>query len=264
MFVPNGTRSSQYAARNGWVWVEVGRQEFVGSAEPEVLEPNSIQPLVDRTRVVNGVPSIVNVNGSVTPAVLSSPVSVVKPLMSSGLKATIAPKSDPTKAEPVVLQNASADFSQDSWHVSAAIDGREDSGWAVSPQFGKNHEATFETKTDIGGEGGSVLTITISQQYPDGKHALGKFRLFVTGGARPLTKSKLPELVAAALAVPKDQRTPDQAATLTSHYKSLDAEHARLASEVQKAAEQAKSARAVGVQDLAWALINNPAFLFNR
>jgi len=70
--------------------------------------------------------------------------------------------------------------------------------------------------------------------------------------------------VAAALAVPKDQRTPDQAATIAAHYKSLDAEHARLSAEVQRTAEQAKSARAIGVQDLGWALINNPAFLFNR
>jgi len=28
--------------------------------------------------------------------------------------------------------------------------------------------------------------------------------------------------------------------------------------------DQMKNARAVGIQDLAWALINNPAFLFNR
>jgi hypothetical protein len=181
----------------------------------------------------------------------------------SELKLSIAPAAG-GDAAPVELAGASADFSQEAWHVSAAIDGSDQTGWAVSPQFGKPHEATFETKSDAGGEGGSLLTITISQQYPDGKHALGKFRLFVTDGARPLTKSKLPELVAAALAVPKDQRTPEQAATLAAHYKSLDADYARLASEVQKAAEQAKSARAIGVQDLAWALINNPAFLFNR
>ena len=68
---------------------------------------------------------------------------------------TIAPKSDPSKAEPVDLQNASADFSQDNWHVAGAIDGNEDTGWAVSPQFGKTHEAIFETKADAGHEGGS-------------------------------------------------------------------------------------------------------------
>jgi hypothetical protein len=38
----------------------------------------------------------------------------------------------------------------------------------------------------------------------------------------------------------------------------------RLAEAAKTAADQAKNARALGVQDLAWALINNPAFLFNR
>jgi hypothetical protein len=162
---------------------------------------------------------------------------------------------------PVELAASSSDFHQEGWHVSGAIDGNEETGWAVSPEFGKNHEAIFETKADaaIG-----TVAITISQQYVDGKHCLGKFRLSVTDGTRPLTKAKLPALVATAIAVPKEQRTAEQTAAIAAHFQSLDAELARLSADVQKSAEQAKSARAIGVQDLAWALINNPAFLFNR
>jgi hypothetical protein len=182
----------------------------------------------------------------------------------SELKATIAPKSDPAKVEPLVLQNASADFSQEAWHISAAIDGREDTGWAVSPQFGKNHEAVFETKADAGHEGGSIVTLALSQQYPDGKHLLGRFRISVTDASRPIGGTKLPEAIAAALAVPKDQRNADQLALLTAHYKTLDSEFARLNAELQRAQDQAKNARAIGIQDLGWALINSPAFLFNR
>jgi hypothetical protein len=181
----------------------------------------------------------------------------------SELKVSLAAAGSEESA-PVELAAASADFNQEGWHVSGAIDGNDQTGWAVSPQFGKAHEAIFETKADAGKAGGSVITITISQQYPDGKHALGKFRLSVTDGARPLTKSKLPEPVAAALAVPGEKRSAEQTGLLAAHYRSLDTEHARLTSELQKATEQAKSARAIGVQDLAWALINNPAFLFNR
>jgi hypothetical protein len=182
----------------------------------------------------------------------------------SELKVANAPKSDPAKAEPLELQNASADFNQDNWHVSGAIDGSDQTGWAVSPQFGKNHTATFETKVNAGHDGGSILTITISQQYPDGKHLLGKFRLSITDGTRPLGGAKLPEAIAAALAVPKEQRTAEQAAAIAAHYRSFDADLARLTADVQKAADQMKNARALGVQDLAWALINSPAFLFNR
>ena len=182
----------------------------------------------------------------------------------SELKVGIAPKNDPSKVEPLELANASADFSQEAWHVSAAIDGNVDTGWAVMPQFGKPHAAVFETKADAGYDGGSVLTIGLTQQYPDGTHLLGRFRISVTDGKRPLSGARLPEQVAAALAVPKEQRTAEQSAALAAHYRSLDSELARLNTEVQQAAEQMKNARQIGVQDIAWALINSPAFLFNR
>ena len=109
-----------------------------------------------------------------------------------------------------------------------------------------------------------MLTITISQQYVDGKHVLGKYRLSVTDGTRPLTREKLPEAVAAALAVPKDQRTDEQKAAIAAHYRTLDSDLERLSAAVKTAGDQVKNARALGLQDLAWALINNPAFLFNR
>jgi Protein of unknown function (DUF1553)/Protein of unknown function (DUF1549) len=180
------------------------------------------------------------------------------------LKATIASKADPSQSQTVNLENATADFSQDNYPVAAAIDGNPETGWAVSPQFGKAHEAIFETRDDAGHDGGSVLTISISQQYTDGKHVLGKFRLSVTDGTKPLARPKLPEAVAAALAVPQADRTVEQSAVIAAQYRSLDADLARLEAAVKSAGDQIKNARALGIQDLAWALINSPAFLFNR
>ncbi|MDX1947597.1 MAG: DUF1549 and DUF1553 domain-containing protein, partial [Pirellulaceae bacterium] len=183
----------------------------------------------------------------------------------SELKLSLASKADATKTAAVALQGGSADFAQASFPAANAIDGNEGTGWAIHPETGKSHTALFETKADAGVDGGSILTITLSHQYQDSQHALGKFRLSVTDGPRPIVGgANLPAPVAAALAVPKDQRTAEQSATLAAHYRSLDPELARLAGEVQKAADQAKNARALGVQDIAWALINSPAFLFNR
>jgi hypothetical protein len=182
----------------------------------------------------------------------------------SELKVLLAPKSEASQSQPLVLENATADFSQDSFSPAAVFDGNDQTGWAISPQFGKSHEAIFETKEETGHEGGSLLTITISQQYADGKHVLGKFRLSVTDAARPLARPKLPEPIAAALAVLKEQRTEEQAAAIAAHYRSLDANLTRLTAEVKSAADQVKNVRLNGIQDLGWALINSPAFLFNR
>jgi hypothetical protein len=180
------------------------------------------------------------------------------------LKVTFAAKGNQSPPVAVVLENGTADFSQSNFSPAGAVDGNDQTGWAISPQFGKSHEAVFEVKENEALKGAGIVTITLSQQYKDGKHLLGKFRLSVTDGERPLNKEKLPEAVAAGLAVPKDQRSAEQAAAVTDYFKSLDAEWTRLSAMAKSAGDQMKNARALGIQDLGWALINSPAFLFNR
>jgi hypothetical protein len=182
----------------------------------------------------------------------------------SELKVTAAAPNDPRGAQPVELHNAAANFSQANWDVRGAVDGNEGTGWAVSPEFNKNHTAIFETKEPAGGDGGAVLTFTFSQQYQDGTHTLGRFRLSITNSPQPFTSSQLPAELVKIIKTPTDQRTAEQKKKLADHYRSTDAELARLEAEVKKSEDLLKNRRLVGVQDLAWALINNPAFLFNR
>src|SRR5262245_19017699 len=87
MTLPSGTRSSQKGARNGLVWTDVGSEALVGLVSLAVLPQNSIQRLVEITRVGLSRPWIFVVNGRVTLAELLSPLSAVKPLISSGLNA---------------------------------------------------------------------------------------------------------------------------------------------------------------------------------
>ena len=70
--------------------------------------------------------------------------------------------------------------------------------------------------------------------------------------------------LAAIVATPKDKRSPEQNTALTTHVLGQDGELARLKNAVAQAEASTKNARLIGVQDLAWALINSPAFLFNR
>jgi hypothetical protein len=163
----------------------------------------------------------------------------------------------------VTLKNAIADFSQKDWAVAGAIDGNPDTGWAIAPQFGVPHVAIFETAAPIANADGSTLTFTLDQHFPGKDHSIGKFRLSVTTSKGPFKLEGPPEAIAKTLNVAAEQRTPEQKAQLTNYFRSLDQQLAQLH---KVAADHPKPAdkRFMGVQDLAWALINTPEFQFNH
>ena len=158
------------------------------------------------------------------------------------VKVSIGPKSDPAKSEAVALAAAVADFSQASYAAAQAIDANEGTGWAVHPETGKPHELAIETKSPVGAAGDSVLTITISQQYTDGLHNLGHFRLSASTSPHPATGSKLPAPIAEALAVPTDKRSDAQKQVLAALLPRLDGDLARLTADVQRSADQLRTA----------------------
>ena len=140
---------------------------------------------------------------------------------------TIVPVAPQTSLElepggPAVVPLAGASDThhqpETEWAAAGSIDadaGR--SGWAVGPQFGKPHSAVFETGGPVGHDGGTVLTFTLTHNYPD--HPLGKFRLLATTKPRPV--GVLPAQIAAALNTPATRRTDAQKAELTEYYKSV-------------------------------------------
>ena len=98
------------------------------------------------------------------------------------------------KATPVRLRNASADFSQESFSVSGAIDGKNDTGWAVMPAFGKTHTAVFETSPPVKASDPTTLTVVLEFQSVYPQHQIGKLRLSVTSDPSPSGNNLSPEL----------------------------------------------------------------------
>jgi hypothetical protein len=174
-----------------------------------------------------------------------------------------APAADPKKVVPVPLQNATATFSQQGFPVGNAIDNNPATGWAVLPVFGKTHIAVFELKQPLGDAKGTTLTFSLDQLFAGKQHNIGRFRLSVTNAKPPVGINSLPDNINQVLAVAPDKRTNEQKAILANYYRSIDREFPRLQ---QAVAEHylPPDARSMGAQDLAWALLNTPAFLFNR
>ncbi|MBI2827171.1 MAG: DUF1553 domain-containing protein [Planctomycetia bacterium] len=179
------------------------------------------------------------------------------------LRASAAPLANLAAGKAVALGPADADFSQADLAAATAVDGDPKTGWAIAPQFGKPHVAVFEAAEDVGAAGGTALSLVLDQQYGT-QHTIGRLRISATAAKRPVKLDGLPPAVLEVLAIAPEKRTAEQQAALAAHYRTQDAEWMRLSAEVERAKQAQSQYRLQGAQDLAWALINSPAFLFNR
>jgi tetratricopeptide (TPR) repeat protein len=105
---------------------------------------------------------------------------------------TAAPEANPTKASPVLMHRAWADYSEYGLPVAAAIDGNDGTAWAIHPYGGQPHVALFEVKEPIVHASGTILTFTLDQRpRPAEPHSLGCFRLSVATQPKALWLEKV-------------------------------------------------------------------------
>jgi hypothetical protein len=214
------------------------------------------------------------------------------------------PVGDPKQAKKLQLHEAKADFSQQSYPIAKAIDGKPDvnQGWAVSPAIASTHWAVFECKEPVSFEGGTKLTFKLTHNFQT-NYLLGRFRLSVSLAKPPFKLGLSEDLLAIVRTDPKN-RGPQQD-VLTKYYRSIEPELLKreqavaaskqplpidprlkelrdqvellvshpvppdrllkqLHDDMEISAVQMTNARLIGAQDVAWALVNSPAFLFNH
>jgi hypothetical protein len=184
-------------------------------------------------------------------------------LVLNDFKVTAVKKDSQDKAKPLPLVRPQATFSQDGFAINNVIDNNPDTGWAIAPQMSRNHAAIFEIKGKAIVQAPSSLTFTLTQRFNSKVHNIGRFRLSVTTQKGPLSLQTPPPEIAKLLHIPPEKRSDQEKSAMINFFRSTDAELARLQRAVSEYIVPA-NARALGAQDLAWALINSPAFLFNH
>ena len=132
----------------------------------------------------------------------------------SKITVAAAPRGS-AEAKPVALVKAVADFEQNKGGLSIAssLDDNPSTGWAVDPQFGKDHAAVFTFGEVVDFEGGATFTVKL-QFAVNTKHNIGRPRLALMADAEPTLKGEdLPAKVAEVL---KKSKQPDFAAKLSA------------------------------------------------
>jgi Protein of unknown function (DUF1553)/Protein of unknown function (DUF1549)/Bacterial Ig-like domain (group 2) len=173
-------------------------------------------------------------------------------------------KNESGKGQRMLFHRAVADFSQEDYPVTSALDGDAQNGWGIAPAFGKRHVAVFELKEPLKpAAGGMNLTFQLDQRFPSRDHNIGRFRVSLTTSKPPLVAGALPDAIAQILSVPRDKRSQLQKDELARYFRQQDPE---LGLRRQHLADFPKpgDCRLPGAEDLAWALINSPEFLFNH
>ncbi|PYT26303.1 MAG: hypothetical protein DMG57_22190 [Acidobacteria bacterium] len=112
--------------------------------------------------------------------------------------------------------------------VEFAIDGNEDTAWGIDAGPGLRNQprkAVFTAAAPVSNAGGTILTFYLSQKHggwnsdDNQNHNLGRFRLAITTAANAIA-DPLPQAVRDVLAIPREQRTPAQIATVFGYWRT--------------------------------------------
>jgi hypothetical protein len=120
----------------------------------------------------------------------------------------------------VEVARAEADFQQDSdsLSISAALDDEPKTGWAVDPQFGKDHSAVFTFSNPLELTNDARFTVKLEFRVND-RHNIGRPRISLTSDVQPsLAGEVLPLAVSALL---KSYGRPGFATSLTSDERTM-------------------------------------------
>jgi len=144
-------------------------------------------------------------------------------------------------AQALTWKQASADFSQDTFPISQAIDGKADTGWAIFPQVGQAHQAVFEFAEPLRLSEEKRLTLVLECQSQFAQHQPGRIRVSLTDSSTPHDAHGPSANIAQIVKLAPEKRSVDQVAELRKYYREqISPEFARLRTELAALRQQRK------------------------
>jgi mono/diheme cytochrome c family protein len=138
----------------------------------------------------------------------------------SEISATVAPQDNPGAIEPLALVDPSADFAQEGFAITGAIDGNPATGWAIAERTGQDHVAVFQVDGAPAGED-TIITVQLVQRH-GAAHNLGRFRLSATNKPRPVRANDgIPQPILKILAIAPEKRNAEQQQALSAHFRTI-------------------------------------------
>ncbi len=176
----------------------------------------------------------------------------------------VSPTADFASVRKLEFAGAKADFEQvdKPWRAADVIDGKDETGWAIAPQFGKDHWAIFGLKEPLAVEGTVFVRVQLRQSYGQ-QHAIGRFKLSLQTGIEP--SITVPENIQKLFAVKLDQRSAEQTQQLLDYYSSLDADTKSLVKQLDDLKKKAPPKPELAVRVIAQR-VSDPrkTFVFKR
>ncbi|MCG3162364.1 MAG: hypothetical protein JMDDDDMK_03614 [Acidobacteria bacterium] len=161
----------------------------------------------------------------------------------------VAPASDPKKKTKIKIARATSDINPPERElepifddktgkrrvtgpIEFAVDGRDDTAWSIDAGPGLRNQprkAVFQVEKPISNEGGSILTIYLSQRHggwnnnDNQQNSLGRMRLSITTAPNAVA-DPLPAGVREILSIPRKQRSPAQIQTVFGYWRTTVSE----------------------------------------
>lgn len=161
----------------------------------------------------------------------------------------------------IAFSSATADFSQKGWDVAGALLDKPKTGWAVAPEFGKDHSARFVLKQPLKCDSQQEMTFQLLHDF-GGARSIGRLKISAVTG--DLNQATLPQDIALLVTTPSKKWSKADRRQLLDYRIQQDADAKGLADQVTKLTQQIK-----GIEtDTTLVMVELPqprmSYVFNR